>query len=152
MTASLHLEGKVHHHDGVLLHDADEQDDSDHCHNGKLEPRDLKSQQGAQPGAGECGEDRNRMDQALVEHAEDNINGEQRGQDEDRLIGDRLLKDLSVTGKTSAYSCGHVQFRAPLLNDLRSALERYTRHKIKRNRHRRELALMVHCERDVGNL
>ena len=71
---------------------------------------DLQSQKRAQPGAGQCGEDRNRMDQALVEHAEDNINREQRGQDEDGLIGHRLLENLSVTGKAAGYSCGHVQF------------------------------------------
>ena len=54
------------------------------------------------------------MDQALVEHAEDNINGDQRGQDEDGLIGDRLLKDLRVSGKASADGCRHIQFRARL--------------------------------------
>ena len=47
---------------------------------------------------------------------------------------------------------GIFSFAHGLLDDLRSALERYTRGKIKRNRDRRELALVIDRERDVGNL
>ena len=43
MMGALNLEGKVNHHDGVLLDDSNKEDDADHCDNGELESAGLKS-------------------------------------------------------------------------------------------------------------
>ncbi len=57
---------------------------------------ELQRQQGAQPGGGQGGQDGQGMDEALVEHAQDYIDRDQRRQDQDRLAGEGLLEGLAV--------------------------------------------------------
>ena len=64
------------------------------------------------------------MDQTLVEYTKDDINGEQRGHDEDQLIRDRLLKNLRISGESAADGCWQIQFAHGLFNNLRGALEK----------------------------
>ncbi len=49
------------------------------------------------------GENGDGVHQALVQHAEHDIDGEQRGDDEQRLGGERLLKGLSGAGEGAAH-------------------------------------------------
>ena len=44
---------------------------------------------------GQGGQDRDRVDEALVEHAEDDVDGDERGQDQERLVGQRGLEGLA---------------------------------------------------------
>ena len=74
-------------HDGVLLHDADQKkhaDEGDHIQFA------VGEQQGEQ-GADACGwqrrQDSDGMNVAFVQDAEHDVNGEQRGQDQDRFTG-----------------------------------------------------------------
>jgi hypothetical protein len=48
--APLDLEGEIHHHDGVLFHNSDEQNDSDHGNDGEFEPGHLERQKRSEPG------------------------------------------------------------------------------------------------------
>ncbi len=77
---------EVDHHDRVLLHDADQEDDPDQRHDVELHPAQHQRQQRAHPRRGQRGEDGHRVDVALVEHAEHDVDGDQRGQDQDRLV------------------------------------------------------------------
>ena len=43
---------------------------------------------------GQGGQDRDRVDEALVEHAEDDVDGDERGQDQQGLVGERGLEGL----------------------------------------------------------
>ena len=51
-------------------------------------------QQRADAGRGQRGKNRDGVDVALVEHAEHDVNGDERGQDQHRLVGQRGLKGL----------------------------------------------------------
>jgi len=78
---------EVDHHDGVLLDDTDEKNDADHGDDGKLSPEKHERDQRAYASGRQRRDDRQRMNQALVENAENDVDGEQRSQDENRLRG-----------------------------------------------------------------
>ena len=93
-SAALGVEREVDHHDRVLLDDADQQDDADQRDDAELDVEQHQRQHRADPGRRQGRQDRDRVDVALVEHAEHDVDGEQRRADQDRLVGERLLKRL----------------------------------------------------------
>ena len=78
---ALGLEGEIDHHDGVLLHNADEQKDADQRHDAEIGAGDQQRENGADACGRQRGEDRERVNQALVENAEDDVDSDdaQRG-------------------------------------------------------------------------
>ena len=91
---ALGVEREVDHHDRVLLDDADQQDDADERDDVNSVPADHQGEQRADARRGQRGEDRDRVDVALIEHAEDDVDGDERGEDEQRLVAERRLKGL----------------------------------------------------------
>ena len=75
-----------------------------------------QGQQGAEPGGGQSGDDRQRMDRALVEHAEDDVDSDQRGQDQDRRAAQRVLERLRVALEAGGDRARHVKTLRGLLN------------------------------------
>ena len=88
---ALGVEGEVDHHDGVLLHDADQQDDADDADHAQVLAGDHQGQQRADAGRGQGREDGDRVDVALVEHAQHDVDGDDRRQDQPQLVGQRGL-------------------------------------------------------------
>src|SRR5262249_58408321 len=66
-------------------------DEGDHA---EIGPAEQQGEDGADAGGGERGEDGEGMDVALVEDAEDDVDGDQRGEDQQRLVGERGLEGL----------------------------------------------------------
>ena len=60
------FKGEVDHHDGVLLHDADEQDDTDDGDEAQLGSAEHECQQRSDASRWQCGEDGDRMNVAFV--------------------------------------------------------------------------------------
>src|SRR5216683_8245857 len=89
---ALEVERDVDHHDGILLHDPDEQDDPDHRDDREIHAAEKQGQKRADAGRRQRGEDRERVDQAFVEDAQDDVDRDQRRQDEQRLVGERGLE------------------------------------------------------------
>ncbi len=93
---------EVDHHDGVLLHDADQQNDADDGDHVQLAARQPQRQQRPDPGGGQGGENRNRMDKALVQHPQHDIHRHHRGDHqpdgaaECRLEGQRAALELGA--------------------------------------------------------
>ena len=52
----------------------------------------MQRKQSAHAGRGQRGDDGDGVDVALVEHAEHDVDGDERGEDEQRLVGQRGLK------------------------------------------------------------
>src|SRR5262249_48381063 len=65
-------------------------------------------------------EDGEGMNQAFVEHPEDDVDGNQRGEDEERLSRKRGLENLCCARKISANTARHPEFARGLFNDLGS--------------------------------
>src|SRR5262249_16376715 len=81
------FERKVNHHDGVFLNDADEKNDTDERDDAELRPAKKKRENGANSGGRKRRKDRDGMDETFVENAENNVNRNQRGQNENRFVG-----------------------------------------------------------------
>ena len=146
---ALGLEREVDHHDRVLLHDADEQDDADQRDDLRLRPEEQQRQQGADAGRGQRREDRERVDVALVEHAEHDVDRDQRGQDQQRLVGRATAwKACAVPWKLPCMLAGRPISRLGALDRGDRVAERRRRaRRLNESVTRRELALVVDRER-----
>ena len=105
----LRLDREVDHHDRVLLHDADQHDDADEGVDAQVLLEDHQRQQRAEPGERQARQDRERVDEALVQDAEHEVDHQDREdqQDQQALLGvlerravpEKLV--LMVEGSTS---------------------------------------------------
>ena len=86
------LEGEVDHHDGVFLHNTDEQDDADQGNDTEFHLRNHQREQGADAGRRQGRNDGDGMDIALVKHTEHDVDSDQCREDQQRLVGQRSLK------------------------------------------------------------
>ena len=77
---ALGLEREVDHHDRVLLDDAEQQHDADERDDAEVDVQHEQRDQRAQRRRRQRGEDRDRVDEALVQDAEHDVDGEQRGE------------------------------------------------------------------------
>ena len=103
------LEREIDHHDGVLLDDADEEQDADEGEEREGRVRDDEGENRADARRRQRRQDCQRMDVALVEHAQHDIDGDDRRQDKQGLAGEGLLEDLRVARKSAVDGNGHVQ-------------------------------------------
>ena len=89
---ALGFEREVDHHDGVFLHDADQQDDADERDDAEFLVAEQQRENRADAGRGQRGENRDRVDVAFVENAEHDVHGDERGQNQDRFVRERRLE------------------------------------------------------------
>ena len=144
----LGLQREVDHHDRVLLDDADQQDDADHRDHAQIVMQQHQRQQRADAGRGQRRQDRDRVDVALVEHAEHDVDDEDRGGDEQRGRGQRGLEGLRRALERAVQRRRHAQAFALMAWILLDRLpERDAGRQIERQRHRRELPLVADQQR-----
>ena len=89
---ALAFERKVDHHDAVLLHDTDQQNDADNRHHAQILAKNNQREKSAHARRRERRQNRNRMDEALIQNPKHNVDGDQRRQNQQRLIGQRIRK------------------------------------------------------------
>ena len=99
-------ECEIDHHDGVLLHDADQQNDADHGDDAQIGVEQHQRQQRADAGRRQRGENRDRVNVALVQHAENDVDRGQRRGDQHGLVAERVLIGLRGSGERGAGSVG----------------------------------------------
>ena len=150
--AALGVEREVDHHDGVLLHDAHQQDDADQRHDGQVLAEPHQRQQRADAGRRQRGEDRQRMDEALVEHAEHDVDRDRRGEDQPRLAGERVCELGGVAGIAAAHRRRHADLALRGGDRGDGVAERGARREVEAERRRRELLLVHDGERRGGAL
>src|ERR1700731_2620425 len=141
------LLGKIDQHDAVLLDDADEQYDADDRDHAQVEVNRHQQQQRADAGRRQGRDDGDRVDEALVEHAENNVDDEERRKDEDRRALQRRAEGLGIALEAGLERQRRVQLFFNLLNIAYRLANRDARRKIERDRHRRELTRVVDHER-----
>ena len=124
MLVALGGDGEVHHHDAVLLDDADQQDHADHGDQAEIEAE--QHQRGDRPRArrGQGREDRQRVDVALVEDAEDQVDDEQGRQDQHRHGAQRGLERLGVALEGADQRRRHLHLALGALDRLGGGAER----------------------------
>ncbi len=103
----LGLDGEVDHQNGVLLHDAHQQHDADQRDHRQVIAEQHQRQECADAGRGQRGEDRERVDEALVQHTEHDVDDDGRGEYQPRLAGQRLGEFGGVAGIAAGHRTRH---------------------------------------------
>ena len=97
---------------------------------------------------GQGREDRERVDVALVQHAEHDVDGDQRGQDQQRLVGQRGPEGLRRALEAGLDAGRQADARsAPPRSPCTASPERSAGRQVEGERDRRELSLVVDRER-----
>ena len=88
-----------------------------------------------------------RMDEALVEHAQHDVDGDQRGQNEQRLVGERILERRRRALEVGLQAGREVQALRHLVNVADGRAQRGVGRKVEGDRHRGELSLVIDRKR-----
>jgi len=115
------LEGKVDHHDGILLHNTDEQNDADQGNHAEIDAGDEQGQQRAHAGRGQRRDDGDGVDVALIEHAQHDVDDDEGRQDQERLALKRGLELRGAAGEGRHDRIGQADLLLGLLDGLRLA-------------------------------
>src|SRR6267378_3897692 len=100
------LQGKINHHDGVFLDDTDEQDDADDGNDVEVLLEEHESEHGADAGGGKRGNDGQRMHETFVKDAENDVDRQESGEDQDGFGAQGLL--VSQQGGRDAHTLFHL--------------------------------------------
>ena len=104
-------------------------------------------QQRADAGRGQRRQDRDRVDEALVEHAQHDVHRDDRGEDQQQLVGERRLEGERRALEVDLHAGRHADFRLHGLDRLHRVAERRARREVERDRRRRKLAEVVDRQR-----
>src|SRR6266705_122551 len=143
----LGIEREVDHHDGVLLDDADQEDDADHRDDAEVALREHKRKQGPHARGGQRGEDRERVDVALVEHSQHDVHGHDRGEDEQQLVGERRPERERCALEARAHRKRQLERPCLRLDRADGRAERGPGGEIEGDGRRRKLAEVIHREK-----
>ena len=138
--------GEIHHHDAVLLDDADQHDDADDRDHAEVVAEQHQHQQGADRRRWKCRKNGQRVNEAFVEHAEDQVDDQQCGGDQIRRRCQRSLEGLRRALERAGQRRRNTEFDLGLLHRGHRIAERHAGRQIEAHRHRWELALMVDDE------
>ena len=141
--AALGFEREVDLHDRVLLDDADQHDHADERVDVQIHPEQDQRDQRAEAGRRQTGENRQRVDVALVENAEHDVDDHDRDDEQDREIAERALERLGRALELAADAFGQRRRRPPRRTRRQHGAERRARREAERDRHRRQLAVVV---------
>ncbi len=90
----LRFHSEIDHHDPVFLDDADEEEDADNGDDGQIVMGYDKGKHGAHTCRRQGRNDGDGVHVALVEHAQHDVNRQERRKDEKRLVRQRCLEGL----------------------------------------------------------
>ena len=99
------------------------------------------------PAEGRVGENRQRVDEAFIEHAEDQIDADQRRQDQQRHGRQQVLERLGVALEGRGYRRGQAQLIDRRLDRHGRLAKRDAGSEIETDRDGRELALVADRQR-----
>ncbi len=110
---------------------------------------EKKREQRAHAGGRQRGENRDGVNEALVQHAEHDVDGDQRGEDQQRFVGERILERGGGALEAGLHAGRHVHLFLHLVNGGDGLAQRSVRRQVERDGDRRELSLVVDGERRV---
>src|SRR5947209_5628657 len=92
------------------------------------------------------------MDQAFIEHAQNDINRDQRRDDQQWLALRRVFESRSRSLEASMEAGRNSQFTLSALHYSSGIAQRHARRKIERDGHSRKEALVVYLQRGISRL
>ncbi len=124
---ALRRDGEVDQHDAVLLDDADQENDADDTDHRQVHVTEIERQQRADTGRRQGRQNGERMDEALVEDAENDVDHDQRGRDQGRLARQRRLERLGIALERPDDPGGQVDLARGLADRIDRLAERHAR-------------------------
>src|SRR5665213_4407301 len=134
---------EVDHHDRVFLDDADQHqhpDDGDHA---EVEAEDAQRQQRADHRRRQAGQDGQRMDEAFVENAQNDVDRQDRGKEQQPLSGGGILEYLGRPGEAGRYRGGQRKLLLDHRNLVGGVTQRHAGRQVERDGYSRKLAQLV---------
>ena len=119
MLIALGFQREVNHHDGVLLHNADQQDDSNKTNDVQIISCDQQRENGTHACRRQRRQNRDRMDIAFVQHAQNDVNGNYCGEDQPGLGRERVAECGGCPLETGMNAGGQVDLTFRAFNRLR---------------------------------
>ena len=113
-------------------------------------PVNEQRQQGAHAGRRQRGEDRDRVDVALVEHAQHDVHRHDGREDQQQRAVERGAERLRRALEARLDAGGHADLALRLLDRRHGLAERRALGEVERERHRGELAGMVDDQRRLA--
>src|ERR1035437_3256810 len=139
---SLQLKGKIHHHDAVLLHNADEQYEADDGHNTQVLMEEDEREKGAHPCRRKSRQNSNRMDETLIDPPQEDVVRRQSSENQQGFIRERIPERCRRTLEIRLKTRRHVHILLQLVNRVDRIAQRSVRRKVKGDGSRRELSLV----------
>ena len=113
---ALPFNGEVDHHDGVFLHNANQQNDPDEGNDGQLGVEPLQRQQCPNAGRGQGAQDGDGVNQAFIQNAQHQVNGDQGGKYQHGLAFQRFGKGACRALEGAAHRYRNAQFGHRVFN------------------------------------
>src|ERR1035437_6310129 len=140
---ALRFQRKVDHHDGVLLHNADQKYDPDQRNDIQIFLEQNQGQQRAHPRRWQRGKNRDGVDKALIQHAQNQVHRDAGRQDQDQFVGQPRFKRAGRPLEAGFDAGRHAQVVGNLLDMVNRRAQRRSLRQVERKRDHRELALVV---------
>ena len=144
---ALCVQRKVDHHNAILLHDADQQNKADDRDHAQVLMKEEQRKEGSYTRRGQRGENGDGVNEALVKYAEDNVDRNQRGKDQQRHIRERVAKGCRRSLKISLEARRHMHIFLHFCDGRDSAAQRGVGREIERYSDGRELTLVRNGKR-----
>src|SRR4051794_27570498 len=125
MLLALGRDREVNHHDAVLLDNADQQNDADQRDKAEVVAEQHQCRKSPDARRRQRRQDRDRMDVALVENTEDQVNYDERGEDQQRYRAERLLERLRCSLKAAVEGARRAELAHGVMYGGRGIAERY---------------------------
>ena len=126
---------EVDHHDAVLFHNADQQDDADNRHHAQILVKQDEGEQRAHSGRRQGGKDGDGVNEALVEHTEHDVHRDQGSQNQQGFIGEGVLKSGGGSLEAGLHAGGEVHLLRRFIDSLDGLTQRSVGGQVERNRH-----------------
>src|ERR1700733_9027188 len=144
--------GEINHHDGILLNDTYEQHNADDGDDIEVGFEEHERDDGADTGRWQRGDNRERVHQALIENAENDVDSQQCSDDEIGLSAERLLIGQEGSCKEAVNSLWGTEPVLHLLNKVGGLTQGHIRSEVEGNGSRGEDAGMRHRNGCGGGL
>ena len=139
----LGLEREVDHHDRVFLHEADEQHDADERVHAQVDVKDQQRERRTERRERQSGQNGDRMYETLIQDAEHHVDHENRDHEERQQSCLRRLERLCCSREVRR-DRARQRIACDMLDLVHGVAQGNARPEIERERHRRQLACMVH--------
>ncbi len=125
------LQSEIDHHDGVLFYDSDQQHNANDGDDVQILLKEHQCEHRAYARRRQRGDDRQGMDQAFIQNAENDVDRQQRRQNQQGLGAQRLLVGQQRAGKKALQRGRRAQPLLHLADGQCGIAQRYVRREVK---------------------